>query len=148
MMELGAPICLPRNPLCLLCPVAQFCEARAAGTQEELPAKRARKMVRVERSILVIRRGNTMLFWRRPDTDRKLAGFWELPEIEQLPTAKVGRELGRFQHSITNFNNTFTIYEAKIAAKPRGYAWLSVDKPVEYLFSTTVRKALRLISNH
>ena len=33
-MELGATICLPRNPQCLLCPVADTCEARASGTQD------------------------------------------------------------------------------------------------------------------
>ena len=147
MMELGATICLPKNPQCLLCPVAQFCESRAAGTQENWPVKRARKLVRVERSLLAIRRGKRMLFRRRPDTDRKLAGFWELPEKEDLPNATVGAELGKFRHSITNFNNIFTIYDAQIPEKPTGYAWLTVDEPVEYLFSTTVRKALRLITN-
>ena len=75
-----------------------------------------------------------MLFRRRPDDDTKLKGFWELPEKEQLPNATIGAELGRFKHSITNFNNTFTIYSAQIPAKPTGYAWLTVDKPVEYLF--------------
>ncbi|HYP08691.1 MAG TPA: A/G-specific adenine glycosylase [Bryobacteraceae bacterium] len=145
MMELGATICLPRNPQCLLCPVAQFCEARAAGTQDELPPKKARKMVRVERTLLVIRRGEKLLFRRRPDTDRRLAGFWELPEPEELKTARIGKELGRFPHTITNFHNIFTIRQAEIAVKPRGYAWLSPVEPVEYLLSTVVRKALRLI---
>lgn len=147
MMELGATICLPKNPQCLLCPVARFCAARAAGTQEDWPVKRVRKMISVERSLLAIRRGEKMLFWRRPDDAKKLAGFWELPEKEQLPGAELGAVLGRFQHSITNFHNTFTIYDAQIPAKPTGYAWLAAGKPVEYLFSTTVRKALRVISN-
>jgi A/G-specific adenine glycosylase len=145
MMELGATVCLPRNPQCLLCPVACFCAARASGRQHEFPAKRERKMVRADRSILIIRRQGSLLFWRRPDTDRKLAGFWELPEKEHLPLARVGKNLGEFRHSITNVNNFFTIYEAQIAAKPTGYAWLPIDKPVEYLFSTTVRKALQII---
>jgi A/G-specific adenine glycosylase len=147
MMELGATICLPRSPQCLLCPVAQFCEARIAGTQDEIPVKRARKMIRVERTLLVIRRGEKMLFWRRKDDAPKLAGFWELPEKEQLPDATLVNQLGRFQHSITNFNNIFTVYEAKIPLKPRDFAWLSTGNPVEYLFSTTVRKALRVIAS-
>lgn len=147
MMELGATICLPRNPQCLLCPVSDFCKARQEGTQNEIPRKKRAKQVRVERSLLIIRRGQKeMLFWRRPDTDRKLAGFWELPESTQLPEARIGKMLGRFRHSITNFNNIFTIFDAQIPVKPVGYAWLPIDKPVQYLFSTTVRKALRVLT--
>jgi A/G-specific adenine glycosylase len=147
IMELGAAICLPRNPQCLLCPVAEMCKARAEGTQNKLPIRRTTRQIRLERLLLVIRRNDKLLFWRRPDSERKLAGFWELPEHEYLPNAKIGRRLGRFRHSITNINNSFTIAEAEIDRKPRGYTWLSPDKPVEYLFSTTVRKALRVVSN-
>jgi len=43
MMELGATICLPRSPQCLLCPVAQFCEARKLGVAESLPEKRKKR---------------------------------------------------------------------------------------------------------
>jgi A/G-specific adenine glycosylase len=147
MMELGATICLPRNPQCLICPVADLCRARAAGTQNSLPGKRKPTQIRVERTLLVIRRGeNEILFWQRPHNDRKLAGFWELPEPQQLPQAKTGSTLGRFTHSITNFNNIFTIIEAKIARKPPNYYWLPIDKPLDYLLSTTVRKALRILS--
>ena len=146
MMELGATICLPRNPQCLICPVAEFCAARAAGTQDQLPLKRKPKPIRMERTLLAIRRGNEMIFWRRPENVRKLGGFWELPEPEHLPQATLGAQLGRFSHSITNVNNIFTICEANIAVTPSGYSWLSIDEPVGYLFSTTVRKALRIIS--
>src|SRR5438876_1211618 len=39
MMELGATLCAPRSPQCLLCPVAQFCEGRKQGIAELLPEK-------------------------------------------------------------------------------------------------------------
>jgi len=39
MMELGATICLPRSPQCLLCPVANFCQARKLGIAENIPEK-------------------------------------------------------------------------------------------------------------
>ncbi len=39
MMELGAAVCLPRKPLCLLCPVVDECRARKLGIQAELPVK-------------------------------------------------------------------------------------------------------------
>jgi A/G-specific adenine glycosylase len=47
MMELGAMVCTPRSPRCLVCPVAQFCRARKLGIAETLPARR-RKPATVE----------------------------------------------------------------------------------------------------
>jgi A/G-specific adenine glycosylase len=49
MMELGATLCTPRAPQCLLCPVQRFCEARKLGLADEIPSKR------VKRSAVVIR---------------------------------------------------------------------------------------------
>jgi A/G-specific adenine glycosylase len=43
MMELGATICTPRSPQCLLCPVAEFCEARKLGLTEVIPEKRSKR---------------------------------------------------------------------------------------------------------
>jgi A/G-specific adenine glycosylase len=43
MMELGATICTPRSPQCLLCPVAKFCRARRLGIQELIPEKRKKR---------------------------------------------------------------------------------------------------------
>ena len=43
MMELGATLCTPKSPQCLLCPVAQFCEGRKLGIAETLPEKRKRR---------------------------------------------------------------------------------------------------------
>jgi A/G-specific adenine glycosylase len=43
MMELGATICTPRSPQCLLCPVATFCRARKLGIQELIPEKRKKR---------------------------------------------------------------------------------------------------------
>lgn len=43
MMELGATLCTPKSPQCLLCPVAQFCEGRKLGIAESLPEKRKQR---------------------------------------------------------------------------------------------------------
>src|SRR5260370_5822021 len=40
MMELGATLCTPKSPQCLLCPVVQFCEGRKLGLAESLPERR------------------------------------------------------------------------------------------------------------
>jgi len=43
VMELGATICTPKSPQCLLCPIAQFCEGRKLGIAESLPEKRKKR---------------------------------------------------------------------------------------------------------
>src|SRR5206468_7858567 len=57
LMELGATVCTPKAPKCLLCPVAKFCKALAAGMQERIPRPRKREATPLlRRAVLRIRR--------------------------------------------------------------------------------------------
>jgi A/G-specific adenine glycosylase len=144
MMELGATLCLPRNPHCLACPVTALCEARKRGTQHEVPVKARRtNTVRIEKTLLIVKRRDRILFWQRAADAPKLAGFWELPEREHLPAATVGRPIGEFQHSITNHVYRFTVCEGFVKSCPDRLRWLQ-PRPLEYLYSTATRKALKV----
>jgi len=64
MMELGATLCTPRSPRCLLCPVAQFCEGRKLGIAESLPEKRKERAtveVALAAAVFTDRKGCTLL---------------------------------------------------------------------------------------
>jgi A/G-specific adenine glycosylase len=64
VMELGATICTPRSPQCLLCPVAKFCRARKLGLQELIPEKRKKRAtvsVLLAAAVLVDGRGRCIL---------------------------------------------------------------------------------------
>jgi A/G-specific adenine glycosylase len=64
MMELGATLCTPHSPQCLLCPVTQFCQARKLGIAESLPArrkKRATETITLAAAVLLDARGRTLL---------------------------------------------------------------------------------------
>jgi A/G-specific adenine glycosylase len=64
MMELGATLCTPQSPQCLLCPVTQFCRARKLGLAESLPArrkKRATENITLGVAVLLDPRGRTLL---------------------------------------------------------------------------------------
>jgi len=64
MMELGATLCAPQAPQCLLCPVAQFCQARKLGLADLLPArrkKRATEKIALAAAVLLDPRGRTLL---------------------------------------------------------------------------------------
>src|SRR2546425_1251291 len=65
MMELGATLCAPKSPQCLLCPVAQFCEGRRQGIAESLPEKRKKRatvQVALAAAVFADRKGQTLLF--------------------------------------------------------------------------------------
>jgi len=64
MMELGAIICTPRAPRCLLCPVAKFCRARKLGLADRLPEKRQKREtqeVTIAAAIFLDSRSRTIL---------------------------------------------------------------------------------------
>jgi A/G-specific adenine glycosylase len=137
MMELGATVCLPKKPHCLVCPVAEMCEARKHGKQNELPVKLRRiTPVRIDRTLLIVRSQDRILF-------RQLSGFWELPEPEHLPDAAIRECIGEFRHSITNHVYRFMVCEAFVKSNPYLLQWLAPER-LEYLFSTTARKALHV----
>jgi A/G-specific adenine glycosylase len=82
LMELGATVCTPRNPLCGSCPVARRCVARREDRVGELPRVRARPpATAVELEVLLARRGSRLLLEQRPDRGR-MSGLWQLPSIE------------------------------------------------------------------
>ena len=145
VMELGATICLPRNPHCLICPIAEHCEARMQGRQNELPVKtKPSKTVNETRTLLWVARPEEILLWRRPNTSRLMPGFWELPEEEQLPTAIRLGVLAEFQHGITFHNYHFVVAEA--TAKDVGDCqWIDWGEARNLPLSTVLRKAWRAI---
>jgi A/G-specific adenine glycosylase len=64
MMELGATVCTPRSPQCLLCPVAGFCQGRKLGIAETLPQKRKKRApvaVVLAAAVFVDAKGLTLL---------------------------------------------------------------------------------------
>ncbi len=148
VMELGATICLPKNPQCLVCPVAELCEARQRGTQNALPVKiAARKMVEEKRVLFWIERNKELLVWQRPPDSRLMPGFWELPERLQLPDVSAGRKFGSFRHGITFHNYQFEVWEADAPLDLRTCRWVSRDEFAALPVSTILRKASRLVLN-
>jgi A/G-specific adenine glycosylase len=150
LMELGATICLPRNPQCLVCPVAELCEARREGRQSERPVTRGRPVtISIARTVVVMIRGGDVLLWQRPASSRKMAGFWELPEPEHLEQMPNCERIGRFRHSITNHNFTFEVVIGGTAVSVGckevvNSAWVPRKLLRNMALSTTARKALHL----
>jgi A/G-specific adenine glycosylase len=143
MMELGATVCLPRDPLCLLCPVAAGCGARAAGTANQLPIKlKKQEPERVSGTLAVVEKNGKVLLWQRPETSPRMAGFWELPAPEQLPGFRAGGTLAMIRHTITRHHYEFAVIRGDLPRAPRGFRWFSPPELARIPLSTTARKAL------
>jgi A/G-specific adenine glycosylase len=82
LMELGATICTPRAPKCHRCPVAEWCAAWAAGTQEQRPGRVPRRAPRrATYAVAVAHQDGRVLLERRPE-GKLLGGMWAFPEAE------------------------------------------------------------------
>ncbi|MGA7409814.1 MAG: A/G-specific adenine glycosylase [Bryobacteraceae bacterium] len=146
MMELGATVCLPKNPQCLVCPVSEVCLARAAGSQSNLPVKKkAQKSVYEERTLYWITRGPDVLLWQRPASAKLMPGFWELPEGEQLPQAGSGVEKGSFRHGITFHDYLFRVVAIPAPLRLGICQWVDQQQLAKLPLSTVARKAREVL---
>jgi A/G-specific adenine glycosylase len=149
LMELGATVCLPKNPLCLVCPVSPLCRARQRGTVTRLPVKLRKTVpVQIAGALLLVRKGRRILLRQREAGARRMAGFWDLPAPEDLPEARTGARFGEFRHTITHHHYTFTVLAA---TAPRSLGptrpelrWFDPATLAAIPLSTTARKGLKL----
>jgi A/G-specific adenine glycosylase len=128
LMELGATVCLPRQPHCDACPVSRHCDARRAGDAEQLPVQAKRRPPRAVEGVtgLVVRRSRALAV--RRDPDGLLGGLWDLPggdlEASERPErgivrcleARVGlqivrpRAVGSVEHTFTHRKLTLHVF--------------------------------------
>ena len=105
MMELGATICTPRAPRCLLCPVYTWCRSR--GAEEPRPqAPRKRKQLHYA----LARKHDSVLLVQRSSDAVRMAGMWELPEASAAGAAE--SVLAKFRHSITDTDYAVSVVPA------------------------------------
>ncbi len=146
LMELGATVCLPRNPLCLVCPLSACCGARREGTAAQLPVKLRKTVpVRLGGTLLVVRNRGRILLRQRAAAERRMAGFWDLPTPEDLPAAEIGERIGEIRHTITHHHYTLEVRSAMVkTAGAEDLRWFKIAQLSGIPFSTTARKALEL----
>jgi A/G-specific adenine glycosylase len=131
LMDLGAGICTPRRPSCLVCPLAARCEARARGIAALLPmrAARAGRPLRTAVAFVALREDGRLLVRRRPEAGL-LGGMLEVPSTEwaaaPVPPTEALRQVpvegdwravpGTVAHTFTHFRFEAAVYRAVVAA--------------------------------
>jgi A/G-specific adenine glycosylase len=142
-MELGATVCLPKQPLCPHCPIRRYCQARLLGIENQLPLNGTRpNATRQEKHLLAIEKGGKILLWQRPSDSRRMAGFWELPEREQVPEVKVGEAAAGFRHTIVHTTYLVQVFRAQAGPHPKSFQWLAKSSLGQVPLSTITKKAL------
>jgi A/G-specific adenine glycosylase len=159
LMELGATVCLPSKPLCLLCPVRGDCLALAQGRVDQLPPPKVRApRKQLNLAVAVCRRGTRLLVMRREDGGL-FGGLWELPSsppdaLAGLLGSKgaVGDRLGTVTRTLTHRELTLELWSAKAGAAlkvPPGYQglrWVTSEQLNALGISSATRAVLKKIA--
>ena len=135
MMELGATVCLPREPMCLACPVREMCATRGELSRPEKKTRQKREI-----HFALACHADAVFLVERPKHASLMPGMWELPEIPgHNGTAEPWLTL---RHSITA-----TDYLVRVARcpAPRGMTgkWISQRRIAKLALTGLARKILR-----
>ncbi|NMB55929.1 MAG: NUDIX domain-containing protein [Leptolinea sp.] len=155
-MDLSSLVCLPKNPRCADCPLADFCLAFKENRQTDFPVKVKKAPVpTITVTAGVLRRGNTVLLSRRP-ANGLLGGLWEFPGGKQEPgeslpdclarelreelgiEVRVDDEIGQFRHAYSHFKVVLHAFECGlVSGEPRplaseALAWVDAGRLDEY----------------
>lgn len=172
MMELGATLCTPSSPSCMLCPVRPHCDGFRTGSPQDYPdvAKRARQKPVDVATCVVWREADghrEYLTLQRP-SDGLLGGLWEFPTVRTddesdadqpvdafldelaLDAREARRELGSLVHHFSHIRMTIVAesrrvaHDAGVDAGERPHRWVGEDALAELPMSAAMRKVYAL----
>ena len=162
MMDLGATVCVPRNPRCVICPLVEACKARQQGIAEELPRRspKSEKPTRRGLAFVLANRQGAILLRKRP-AKGLLGGMDEVPSSpwregklsleEALKAAPVPANWkvleGGVRHTFTHFHLELAVARAtattsRLARLAPGSAWVEIDRLTERALPTVMRKVI------
>jgi len=147
MMDLGATVCRPRSPQCMLCCVRPFCDGVLSGDPERLPVKAAKKSKKVVTGkVLVLRNEQGEVYCQDRPAKGLLAGMlglpgggWDGAEVPAVSAELV--EAGSISHTLTHRQLEIDVLTAVVSSTELKGRWLPVEHAREAM-PTLFRKAL------
>ena len=158
LMELGAMVCKPQQPLCSACPIQGLCKAYKTGQVDEYPKKLKKPPTpQFNIAVGVVFKNNSVLITRRKP-DGLLGGLWEFPggkiqndekakaacirEIKEETNLSVGVDshLGRIKHAYTHFKIIMDVFccsylSGKVKLNgPVDHRWIKLENLDDYPF--------------
>ena len=162
MMEMGATMCTPKSPACLLCPVRENCKGHARGIAANLPVKPRKNAQRVEmRCVMLVFCQNRVLTVLRkerllgglsvfPDAAGELSPSQMCAALSQLGvSAAYDARLGHARHVFTHLIWEMEIHAfaaESLADVPDG-RWVSADELAALPMPTAVKAARRFAAD-
>jgi A/G-specific adenine glycosylase len=153
MMELGATVCVPREPRCLVCPVRKWCVTQGEVPRAAPPSRQKKKQIwcalewRQGEGEGNGNRGGKVRLVQRPRKVSLMPGMWELPQSSEPPRPLPASAHWRtFRHSITITDYTVHVLrntrllEALSAAKGK---WIAIDRIPRIPITGLTRKILK-----
>ena len=148
LMDLGATICTPKNPSCLLCPWSEWCLAHAKGKEEFYPQKEKKKPTPIRYGYAyVLRCGDQILVEQRPDKGL-LGGMLGVPtsawgdkpkDHSAAPIKRNWQRAGQIKHVFTHFELQLEVFVAETANKCDGVLWISDTSGLPTVFQKVVK---------
>jgi A/G-specific adenine glycosylase len=162
MMDLGATICTPKNPACVLCPWNESCAAFARGDAETFPRRVQKREGELRRgAAFVIRRADGFILLRTRPAKGLLGGMTEVPTTEWSKDFAVGKALdhaprvrkpmawrktaGVVRHVFTHFPLELTVYMSEVPPRttaPRGTRWIEIAELDGEALPSLMRKVI------
>jgi len=159
VMDLGATICIPKSPKCILCPLIDDCDGRDIA--ETLPRKKPKAEKPTRRGVVfwLVRRDGAVLLRRRPERGL-LGGMMEIPSSEwhegpvtdisvaagesPVVVSEFAELAGLVRHTFTHFHLELTVTTARVDADPpEDCIWVLPDAFGDYALPTVMKKVVR-----
>lgn len=134
LMDLGARVCLPRNPRCEGCPLAEHCEAFRMGIQDLRPARKVASALPVRHLVSFVVQQNARVLLRQRPQEALLGAMWEFPNLELEPEADdaqlhkaIQEELGfapQALHPMSAISHIYSHFQAQVRV-------FNVERPLQ-----------------
>lgn len=141
IMELGALICTPRQPQCLICPVRENCRAK---NPESLPVKKPRRKTveLAENCAWIVVDGKLLL---EQQTGSRWRGLWKLPPLTVEPSR--ARLLLALEYPFTHHRVTLSVYLPSSLPKSQpAQQWVALDDIDSVALAAPHRRAIKRLA--
>lgn len=146
IMDLGATVCTPKNPQCLLCPWAQYCKSKGNADLELIPVRRKLEKKEKHGFVYIIKNSKSEVLIRKRTEKGLLSGLYEFPWDDSKPLFSNAVDSGKeVVHVFTHFKLTLRVYRLITDIPPiTNGIYVSLHQLSDYPLSTLMKK----VANH
>ena len=142
IMDLGATVCTPKNPQCLLCPWQEYCLSKNSMDLEQIPyRKKLSKKEQIGKVYLIYNKKGEILIRKRTEKGL-LSGLYEFPWGDDMKVLKNAKDTGKeITHIFTHIKLTLKIYTVKSDKSPiKDGIFVAQEELDKYALSTLMKK--------